>query len=59
MEQVTFARQVHSVWIESRTFGDLDYKKRKNWNSNNQAQRDSKFIVFKSGAMYVQPCKRY
>ena len=46
MEQVTFARQVHSVWIESRTYGDIDYKKRGNWNSNNQEQRDRANLLF-------------
>lgn len=46
MEQIVFAQQIHSVWIEPRTLGDYEYKQRTNWNARNPQQRERANLLF-------------
>ena len=46
MEQIIFSKQLHDVYVESRAYGDYEYKQRANWNSPNRLQRERANVLF-------------
>ena len=46
MAELEFAEQKYIVILSPRTYGDLDYKQRKNWNSPNHLQRERANLLF-------------
>ena len=44
--ELEFAKQKYIVILSPRTYGDLDYKQRANWNSPNHLQRERANLLF-------------
>lgn len=47
MEQIIFNQQNHIIVVEPNAYGDLEYKQRVNWSSNNHIQRERANLLFR------------
>ena len=42
---LNFSKQIHSLYLSPRAYGDIEYKQRKNWNSRDREKREKAHLM--------------